>query len=42
MGPKQGAGRAKRPAGRAEIGARPGGGHGGSAGLAEMARRGRA
>jgi hypothetical protein len=42
MGPKQGAGRAKRPTGRAETGACPGGGHGGSAGLAEMARRGRA
>jgi hypothetical protein len=41
MGPRRGAGKAKRPAVRAETGARPGGGHGGSAGLAEMTRRGR-
>jgi hypothetical protein len=37
MGPRQGAGRAKRTAGREETGARLGSVHGGSAGLAEMA-----
>jgi hypothetical protein len=37
MGPRQDVGKAKRPMGRAKTGAHPGGVHGGSAGLVEMA-----
>jgi hypothetical protein len=40
VGSSRGLGKAKRPKGRARTGARPGGIHGGSAELVEMARRG--